>query len=393
MRGPLLLALAVLALTTAGSAMVSVTTSPGDALRRAQAESDAANRRVEALERAIATADSDAAELRARQLAAAAEIEAAEAKIALSSAALRDARAALALRESELAHKRAPTAALLAGLASMSRQPPLLALADGTSVDELVRVRALLDTTMPVIKRRSAALAAEVRRDEALAQKAAAARNELVAGRKALQERQTRFAALEREAAARSAGLAGAAFGEQDRVLASGEAVADLRGEASAAAAARANARRLAALGLSPPSPFAGEAGDAPPAIAYSLPAAFPVIEGLGSVSTFGVESRGLTLATPRGAQLIAPADGTLLFAGPFRDHDGVVIIDHGGGWTSLLLNVSTRLPKGGKVRRGEPLGSALGSVGVELRHRGRPVSAALIAGSSVPLSNTAENR
>ena len=36
-------------------------------------------------------------------------------------------------------------------------------------------------------------------------------------------------------------------------------------------------------------------------------------------------------MATPRGMTVTAPADGTIRFAGPFRDYDGVMIIDSGG--------------------------------------------------------------
>ncbi len=90
---------------------------------------------------------------------------------------------------------------------------------------------------------------------------------------------------------------------------------------------------------------------------------------------------------------MIAPADGKIVFAAPFRGQDGVVIIDHGGGWTSLLLGVASEKPRGTKVRRGELLGRALGPIGVELRRNGVPVSPALIAASSVPLSNGGDNR
>ena len=90
---------------------------------------------------------------------------------------------------------------------------------------------------------------------------------------------------------------------------------------------------------------------------------------------------------------MIAPADGEILFAAPFRGHDGIVIIDHPDGWTSLLLGISGQKPKGSKVRRGEFLGRALGPLGVELRRDGVPVSPALIAASSVPLSNGSDNR
>jgi septal ring factor EnvC (AmiA/AmiB activator) len=90
---------------------------------------------------------------------------------------------------------------------------------------------------------------------------------------------------------------------------------------------------------------------------------------------------------------VIAPADGKILFAAPYRGQDGVVIIGHDKGWTSLLLGVASEKPKGTQVRRGELLGRALGPVGVELRRNGQPVSPALIAASSVPLSNSGENR
>ncbi len=60
-------------------------------------------------------------------------------------------------------------------------------------------------------------------------------------------------------------------------------------------------------------------------------------------MSDSGVRSRGLTLATTRGAAVIAPAAGVVKYAGPFRDYDGIIIIDHGGGWASLIVNVGTR--------------------------------------------------
>ena len=394
-RRLLLVALAPLLLAAAGSTPVMPERDTVEqALANARTEADEAARRAAKLETAAARASDDIAKLRAEQQAAAAQIESAEANIAVADAAYAAAAAEVALREARLARRRAPEAALLAGIATMGRQPPLLAIADGTSIDELVRVRALLDTTMPLIARRSAALSAELKQGERLAAAAAAARREIAASRQLLARRQTRFVALERQAAARSTSLQGQAFGEQERVIAGSEDVADLSSAAAAASAARANARRLSFLDFAPPRPFAAEQASSPPgAPAYSLPSTAAVIEGLGAVGPFGVSARGLRLATARGNSLKVPADGRILFAGAYREQDGVVIIDHGGGWTSLLLNVSTRLPKGSQVRRGDPLGTALGDVTVELRHAGRPVSAALIAGSSPPLSNAPQTR
>ena len=67
-----------------------------------------------------------------------------------------------------------------------------------------------------------------------------------------------------------------------------------------------------------------------------------------------GVRSRGINFATARGAPVTAPADGIVRFSGPFRDYDGILIIDHGGGWMSLIVNVSSPLKPGDKVRLGD---------------------------------------
>ena len=121
--------------------------------------------------------------LRAEQAEAVAAIEEAEARISESDAELRLARAQVALAEQRLARRRAPLAALLAGLATMGRQPPLLTLADHGSVDEMVRVKALLDATMPVIERRSAALKGDLAERRRFASAADWARAELAKDR------------------------------------------------------------------------------------------------------------------------------------------------------------------------------------------------------------------
>jgi septal ring factor EnvC (AmiA/AmiB activator) len=86
-----------------------------------------------------------------------------------------------------------------------------------------------------------------------------------------------------------------------------------------------------------------------------------------------------------------APADGVVKFAGPFRDYDGVLIIDHGGAWLSLVVNVASELRAGDRVLLGDPIGRALGPLQVELSQNGRRISPALIAGSSHSLSKVSK--
>ena len=383
---PLLLAAASTPVAPAGGTIDA-------ALARARTEAAQASQRLKTLQAEADKAGDEAAKLRAEQAAAAAAFEESEARISEADASLRLSRAQAALSEQRLAKRRAPLAALLAGLATMGRQPPLLALADQGSVEEMVRVKALLDATMPVIERRSASLKAELSERERLASAADAARTRLAESRDELAKRRERFAELESKAIERAEWLAGQAFGAGDRVLASSETLDVAGSEAAERRAALRNAARLGELGFAPPRPMRGDSALPPQDFAYSLPVSAPLTDGLGSVSRAGIASRGLTFATGRGTAIIAPADGKIVFAAPFRGQDGIVIIDHGDSWTSLLLGVASQHPRGSKVRRGEFLGRALGPLGVELRRKGVPVSPALIAASSVPLSNGGENR
>lgn len=366
--------------------------SPGQTLNQAvalaQAEQSAAEARAKLLERAVDRARDRAARLGAQRLAAAQEIEAAEARITVADAELRLASAGADAQHHRLAQQQRPAASLLAGLALMARRPPLLALVDGGSSDDLVNVRILLDSTLPVIRRRSAGLAVELARSERLSRAARAARADLERSRAALIGRKQRFAELERQATEAAMSAGGLVLGVTDTALAASEDVERLRSAADSNRSARALGLMLAATDPAPPRPIAPLGPRPSVPFAYRLPAAADVIDGLGSVSDSGLRSHGVSLATPRGAALVAPAAGKVRFSGPFQNYDGVVIIDHGHGWMSLIVNVASPLKPGDKVAAGAPLGRALGSIEVQLSQNGRRVSPALIAGSSAALSN-----
>jgi len=394
MRRLALIALTAPALLAAASTpRVEPRATPGQLLAQAEREARSAGMRVRQLEARERGANDAAARLTIERQRAAAQIELAEARIAAADAALVQARAAVKLREDRLARRRASLAALLAGLATIGRRPPILTLADGATVTEVVRVRALVDATMPVIARRSAALQAELASGKQLAAAAAAARGRGAERRAELAARLAEFGALERSALARADTLRRESFVQQDQVMAGGEDLLDLRSEAQSAAAARAFARALVREPLATPRPFAGAGAAHRLQFRYRLPSAAPVVEGLGEVSAAGVRSRGIRLATPRGSTIAAPAAGTVLFAGAFRDHDGIVVIDHGGGWTSLLIGIAPSVRRGDRIALAAPIGRTLGELIVELRQAGQPRSPALIAGSSDLLSNVPKNR
>ena len=386
---PLLLAVPLL---LAASAPVQPASEPVDeALKRARVEARAADARVQWLEQAASRARSEAARLHAQQSAAAEAIAAAEARISAADAERRIIAARLAARRQRLEQQQRPVASLLAGLAMMARRPPLLALASDSSMEEFVRVRLLLDSSLPVIRRRTAALTAELAEGQRLERAALASRAALARSRDELAARRREFAELEARAL-RSAELSGsAALGAGDVALAVGEDIERLAEETRRNRSAAQIAAELAALGPAPLRPAPAEERLPRPPLDYQLPAGARVLQGLGEVNSSGVRSRGLTLATRRGAEVAVPAAGIVRFAGPFRDYDGIAIIDHGGGWMSLIVNVASPLKPGAKVRAGDRLGRALGPLGVELSQNGRHASPALIAGSSATLSNRAK--
>jgi murein hydrolase activator len=347
------------------------------ALNAALAEQASADAQTARLEQAAAKAQTEAGRLHALQAAAAQAIEAAEARISAANLRLQLASAYVAAHRQQLATEQQPVSSLLAGLATMGRRPPLLVLADRGGTDELVKVRLLLDATLPVIRSRTSRLSAELSQGRRLQQAALAARTELARSRDNLAARQRSYAELEQKAVSRALASEGQALGTGDVAMAAGEDVERLRGEVANSQSIRTVAAHLASgEEAAPLSPFAPEGGSPLPAFAYQLPAASAVSDGLASVNASGVRSRGLTLATSRGAAVTVPADGVVKFAGR-----------HAGGWMTLIVNVATELHVGDRVRLGDSAGRALGPLQVELSRNGRRISPALIAGSSQTMS------
>ena len=240
---------------------------------------------------------------------------------------------------------------------------------------------------MPLVRARTAALRRDIDeglRLQAQANRAAASLRE---GQQRLAAQRLALAQLESRHRSRAQTFTDSAMLEEDRATALGEEardIVDLMGRAGERAEI---ARRLASLPGPLPRPrIPGLAATPPPeqlaAVPTRLPYRLPVVgrlaTGLGEVSEAGVRARGLTLLPRPGAQVVAPSGGTIIFAGPFRDYGRIVIIDHGGGWTSLVTNLGRLSVKvGDRVDLAGPIGRATATkpaVTVELRRAGRPV-------------------
>lgn len=357
-------------------------------LRDARSEVRQAIAEQQRLEAAAEQAKDEVVKLRARQLAAAKAIAVTESRISEAQARARLAAAQLEVQKRQLARAQAPLSNLLAGLVLASRRPPLLLLADSGSGTEMVKLKILVSATEPAIRSRTMALSDHLEKSRALERSALAARDDIVGQRSELEGRRAALEALERTAVRMAKMRGSEALSAGDSALASNERFSTISESAAAARRSASTAAELAAIG---PAPLPSAGTPSQPAFAYRLPSRARVADGLGAVSNNGIRSRGITLATKKGARLTVPADGTIVFSGPYEDYDGVIIIDHGSGWKSVLVNAATRLPKGEKVKIGKPLGIALGPVEIQVHQGGETRSPALIAGSSVILSNRPE--
>lgn len=390
MLRPLILGASLLAILATGSLAGAQAPSLAEQqgrLRDANAQSRAAQARSAQLERQAASERDQALQARAREAAAAERIKAAEADIAAARARISIVDRQLADQRTRVAERQGPILRLIAALQSMARRPAVLGLVQPGSTSDMVHVRAVLGTVMPVVEARTRDVRAELGRIRALRADALAAVRSFRDARQRIEDERTALVKLEADHRARSRALASSALVESDRAIALGERAREIVDQMETGGAAAEIQADLATLPGPLPRPGSAVApsphkGGAP----YLLPVAGAVVTGMGELSATGVRARGVTLACAANADAVAPAPGRILFAGPFRDYGGVVIIDHGNGWTSSVTGLGTTTARvGERVAQGAPIGRAPGGpaprVTVELRRRGEPMDLARLLG------------
>jgi murein DD-endopeptidase MepM/ murein hydrolase activator NlpD len=336
---------------------------------------------------AAATQERNAADkARREEQALAARVTAAEANLATASARVTLVERLLTDQRARLARAQAPVSQLIAALESLARRPTIVAVAQPGSIDDLVHVRAVLGSVLPVVRQRTEAVRIEIAETRRLRASATLAAKALSDGRARLENDRIALANLEARHRQRSQALGRGALSESDRALALGERARDLVDGMVATTDAKATAASLIALAGPIPRPIApGVTPPAPPRGVYRMPVAGKLVMGFDELSDSGVRSRGLTFATAPRARVVAPAAGTIRYARRFRDYGVIVIIDHADGWTSLVTGLAATSAKpGDRIAMGTPIGTAPGEeprITVELRRRGRPVDAASLIG------------
>lgn len=109
-------------------------------------------------------------------------------------------------------------------------------------------------------------------------------------------------------------------------------------------------------------------------------PARGPLLTSFHEELSKGVYSNGIDIKTAANAQVIAPYDGTVIYAGVFKNFSNIVIIDHGEGYISLLSGLGeTDTEVGQMLLAGEPVGTMPDSdnsrLHMEIRKNNHPVN------------------
>jgi murein hydrolase activator len=161
--------------------------------------------------------------------------------------------------------------------------------------------------------------------------------------------------------------------------------------------AARDSARGIEADSTRPKLAALGDPGRLAPAIAFAnarghlrLPVNGVPIRTFGASDGVGGTQKGLSIATHAGAQITAPCDGWVVYAGPFRSYGQLLILNAGGGYHVLLAGMERiSVDLGQFVLTGEPvavmggqaqlsaavaIGSKKPALYVEFRKDGTPI-------------------
>jgi murein hydrolase activator len=298
-----------------------------------------------------------------------------------------------------LESRRAGIAELLAALQRMSRRPPPALFVPPEDALESVRAAILLGTLLPEMRTEAETLAQDltelvrVRRElvlerETLARDLAGITDERRRMTLLVEERQKRQAetekALESERQ-RAAGLSRQVDNLKDllaKLNQDGAAARNLQSplRESIDQAARTSRQVLA---LAPAMSFSAAKRALP------LPVSGAKIRDFGSNDGLGGTQKGLSIAARPSAQVTAPCDGRVVYAGTFRSYGQLLILDAGGGYHVLLAGMERiSVDLGQFVLTGEPVammgsaanvavaatGSSQPVLYVEFRKDGTPV-------------------
>ena len=289
-----------------------------------------------------------------------------------------------AIRDS-LEGRRAVIGEVLAALQRIGRRPPPALVASPEDALQAVRTAIVLGAVLPNMRVQVDALARDLLALVTVRKDIAEGRDKLKAELADLETQRSRMNALVVERQKQQADREQALQAERARATELAQKASDLKdliakleeGLDAATRAARENGRpAMAALSdpgrLAPAVAFASLRGHVP------IPVNGVKLKQFGEPDGIGGSEKGVSLATRPGAQVTAPSDGWVVYAGPFRSYGQLLILNVGGGYHLLLAGMDRiSVDLGQFVLTGEPVG---------VMGNGSQIAAVLATGSSQPV-------
>ena len=335
-------------------------------LAKVQSEQKKSSEFAAKLKAEIEAIGEDRRKLTQALLAAAANARAVEDRIAATETRLN----ALAGNEDtlrrSLASRRAVIAEVLAALQRLGRRPPPAVLVSPEDALQAVHAAILLGAVLPDMKTEVDTLVADLSELVRVRNEIDAEREGLGRDLAALSQERTRMTVLVQERQRKQTETEKALEAEKARAgqLARQaeslkDLIAKLEHEIASAARAAAAAQVKADLSAAPNDP-----GRLAPAIAFaSAKGALPLpisgirIREFGAPDGLGGTEKGLSIASRANAQVTAPCDGWVVYAGPFRSYGQLLILNAGGGYHVLLAGMERiSVDLGQFVLTGEPV-------------------------------------
>lgn len=305
-----------------------------------------------------------------------ADIEAARANLDAARARIAIITQRQSMQQRQLARETSPILRLMGALENMTRRPATLMVMQPQSLNDYVHLRAVMASVQPKIAEQTAGLRGQIDLQKSLRNQQKIALASLEQAQGELDEQQKILAQL--EAGSEDVLNADNAL-EFERAIAAGErarAIVDnidnIQQDDEALAA-------LSVLG----GPKLREGGVAAPIDrnndrAYLIPDNVQIRSGFGELNETGYRERGVRMSLAPASDIFAPADGVISYAGIYRNFGQIVIIEHGGGWTSLITNMAAlNVKKGQSVDQETVIGIAKNNdndILIELRRNGRPM-------------------
>ncbi len=351
--------------------------------------------RAEALKKEIADMEGDRTKQNAALIAAAQRVKLAEIEVADVEERLSD----LIVSELEVRGRLdgadTQIANVLAALQRISLNPPPALIVDPDDALGSARSAILIAAIVPQLRAKAEAVAADLTRLTEIKQAALDEQATLMANYSVLEEEQLRIATL---IVARKQGVAVMTTQlqaeEQDAIALAARATslkelidsldARMTSVSTAASASNSEADGVAMTTEAIQLALANSARTEPgvpfnEAKGYlAMPSNGVNVVEFGAGDGFGGISQGLSVVTRAQAQVVAPADGWVLYKGPYLNYGQIVILNTGQNYTVLLAGLdAVSVDIGQFVLMGEPLGT-MGS-----RTIGRTVTTS--AGNSQP--------